>query len=204
MEEVLDVYERPYDVDNPVICLDESPHQLIGEIRLGFTDEKGVEHIDYGYKREGVAEIFMLAEPKAGRREISIADTHDRLQWAKTICYLCEELYPDARRITLVQDNLTAHKKSALYELVEPQRARNILKRMEFIWTPKHGSWLNIAEIELSLLKRIGLKNRIASKEELQKQINAYLKQRNHKDTKVEWQFTTQKARIKLKRLYPK
>lgn len=202
MEEVLDVYEQPYDNTHPVICLDESPHQLISETRSSFMD-KGVKHVDYEYRREGVADIYMICEPKAGKRFIQVRDTHDSLEWAREVAHVAEKLYPDAQRITVVQDNLTAHRKAALYEVFEAERARNILRRIEFVYTPKHGSWLNMAEIELSVLNRVALKQRIESKAHLQQQIKAYLKEKNKTAIQINWQFTTKDARTKLKKLYP-
>lgn len=204
MEEVLDVYERPYDKSHPVVCLDESPRQLISETRQSFIDSRGIRHVDYEYRREGVADIFMMAEPKAGKRFIQVKDTHDSHEWAKVMAHIAERLYPDAVAITLVQDNLTAHRKAALYEVFDAERAREILKRINFVHTPKHGSWLNIAEIELSVLNRVALKGRTESKTRLQTQINAYLKEKNKAAIQINWQFTTNNARTKLKKLYPK
>ena len=203
MEEVLDVYERPYNEREPVVCLDESPRQLIGETREPYTDVKGVEHVDYEYTREGTADLYMIVEPLAGRREVMVTDHHTRLDWGKVVAHVVEDMYPSADRITLVQDNLSAHKKSALYELFEPERARAILDKIEFVFTPKHGSWLNIAEIELSVLARQGIKQRVASKNELETQVTAWYENRNEKTSKVNWQFATKDARVKLKRLYP-
>lgn len=203
MEEVLDVYERPYDALYPVVGLDESPHQLIGEVRQGFQNAQGVEHIDYEYSRQGVADIYMICEPKAGKRFIQVRDTHDSHQWAAVIAYIADELYPQAKRITLVQDNLTAHRKAALYEIFTPERARELVKRFEFVYTPKHGSWLNVAEIELSVLSRVALKERMESKEKLLEQIQAYQKEKNQRAGTVNWQFTTKDARVKLHKLYP-
>lgn len=203
MEEVLDIYERPYDPDFPVVCLDESPKQLISETRTGFVDSKGVQYFDYEYKREGVADVFMVVEPLGAKRKVFIKDNHNSHQWAQVVACIVEEMYPRAKKISLVQDNLTAHRKAALYEVFEPQRAHSILKKLEFVWTPKHGSWLNIAECELSILTKHGLKSRIDSKEELEKQATHWANERNNKFKKVDWQFTTKDARIKLKRLYP-
>ena len=203
MEDVLDVYERPHDPKCPVVCLDESPKQLIREARCGFVDSNGVQHFDYEYKREGVADIFMVVEPLGGQRKVFIRESHKSQEWAAVVAHIVEEMYPQATKITLVQDNLSAHRKAALYEIFNPERARSILKKVEFIWTPKHGSWLNIAECELSILKSQGLKSRIASRDELEKQATAWAEARNNKLKKVDWQFTTQDARIKLKRLYP-
>lgn len=203
MEEVLDVYEREYDENHPVICLDESPQQLISEVRKGFEDSKGVRYDDFEYRREGVVDLYMACEPLAGKREIFVRQTHDRLNYAEIIRHLAEESYPQAKKITIVEDNLSAHKPSALYEIMSPEQARSILRRIEFVRTPKHGSWLNIAEIELSLLKRVGLAKRVGSQSELETQIAHYQKQRNSQQKKVNWQFTTKDARVKLKRLYP-
>ena len=203
MEDVLEVYKRSYNSKNPVVCFDESPKQLISEKRKGFKDKKGTHYIDYEYKREGVADMFMIVEPLAGRREVLIRDSHNRLEWAKAIAYIVEKMYPDAEKITLIQDNLAAHKKSALYEIFKPERARNIINKLELVWTPKHGSWLNIAEAELSILTRQGIATRVPDKETLTKQAEEWYKIRNGKDSKIDWQFSSKDARIKLKRLYP-
>jgi hypothetical protein len=203
MEEVLDVYEREYDKKNPVVCVDESPKQLISQVRKGFTDSKGVVYEDFEYKREGVVDLYLACEPLRGKREIFVRENHNRINWAEVIRYIAEEMYPTANKITIVEDNLSAHKPSALYEIMSPEKARNILRRIEFVHTPKHGSWLNIAEIELSLLKRLGIAKRVETKAELEKQIESYQNKRNTKQAKVNWQFTTKDARVKLKRLYP-
>lgn len=203
MEDVLEVYQRPYDAQRPVVCLDEARRQLISEIRQGFVDQQGVEHIDYEYKREGVAEVFMVAEPLGGQRQVVVTDSHNSHEWAKVIGRIAEEWYADSERITLVQDNLSAHRKAALYEIFEPERARAILRKLDFVYTPKHGSWLNVAEIELSILTRQGLTHRVASQTEFEQQVQAWVKQRNDKSSKVDWQFTAEDARVKLKRLYP-
>lgn len=203
MEAVLDVYERTYDEEHPVVGLDESPKQLISEVKKGFTDSKGVIYHDFEYKREGVADLYMVCEPLQGKREIFVKDSHDRFNWAEVVRVVAEEIYPEAEKITIVQDNLSAHKPSALYEILPAERARAILRRVEFVQTPKHGSWLNVAEIELGLLKRLGLAARVANVEELKKQVAAYQKARNAKQVKIDWHFTTADARVKLKRLYP-
>lgn len=203
MEAVLDVYERPYDEEHPVVGLDESPQQLISEVRESFTDAKGVVRRDYEYKREGVADIYMVCEPLRGKREIFVKDSHDRLNWAEVVRSVAEEMYPQAKKITIIEDNLSAHKPSALYEILGAQRARAILRRVEFVRTPKHGSWLNVAEIELSVLKRVGLAGRVGSRTALEQQVAAYQAARNGKEVKIDWQFTTADARVKLKRLYP-
>lgn len=203
MEAVLDVYERPYDKDHPVVGLDESPQQIISQVRTGFTDSKGVEYEDYEYKREGVADIYAVCEPLTGQRKIFVKDNHNRLSWAQVICVVAREMFPEAEKITIVEDNLAAHKPSALYEILPAEQAREILRRLEFVPTPKHGSWLNVAEIELNLLKRNGLAKRVGSREELEKQATEYETARNKKEVKINWQFTSKDARIKLKRLYP-
>jgi transposase len=155
------------------------------------------------YWREGVAEVFMVSEPLGGRREVVVTDSHHSHQWAGVVARIVEQWYASAQRITLVQDNLTAHRKAALYEVFEPARARAILTKIEFVYTPKHGSWLNVAEIELSILTRQGLTQRVASRVAFEQQVAAWVEQRNDKSSKVDWQFTTADARIKLKRLYP-
>lgn len=203
MEEVLEVYQRAYDPLRPVVCLDEARRQLVSETRQSFTDKQGVHCIDYEYKREGVAEVFMVAEPLGGRRQVVVTDSHNSQEWARVVGRLVEEWYADAERITLVQDNLSAHRKAALYEVFEPKRAWAILHKLEFVYTPKHGSWLNVAEIELGILTRQGLTHRVASRAEFEQQVGAWVRQRNDKSSKVDWQFTAADARIKLKRLYP-
>jgi len=203
MEEVLDEYKKPYDSDYPLVCLDESPRQLISEARTGFTDSNGTEYTDYEYKREGVADIYMIVEPLGGKRVVKIRDNHNRFNWAEMVTYIAEEMYPNAKEIRLIQDNLSAHNKSALYEIHKPEKAREILRRFKFVFTPKHGSWLNIAEAELSVLTRQGLQKRIPNKEELIVQATNWYTKRNNNYKKVDWHFTTKDARIKLKRLYP-
>lgn len=203
MEAVLDVYEREYRKTHPVVAIDESPRQLISQTRRGFTDSKGVRYEDYEYKREGVVDLYMVCEPLRGWREIFVKANHNRLNWAEVVRIVAEEKYPNAARITIICDNLTAHKPSALYEILPADRARQILRRIEFVYTPKHGSWLNVAENELSVLKRVGIAKRVGDQEELEKQIAAYQKRRNKKGVRIDWQFTTKDARVKLKRLYP-
>lgn len=203
MEQVLDVYKRPYDKDCPVVCLDESPRQLIAATRKPIKKQNGETLHDYEYQRNGVCDIYMLFEPLGGRRHLRVTDTHNRLDWAAIVAELAGRIYPAAKKITLVQDNLSAHKPSALYELFEPQQARGILDKIEFVYTPKHGSWLNMAECELSVLARQCLSERIADKRTLTKKVKAWESQRNEKQTTTNWRFTTKDARIKLKKLYP-
>ncbi|MFT4664298.1 MAG: hypothetical protein ACI8YQ_001687 [Polaribacter sp.] len=203
MEFVLSIYERPYDKSNPVVNLDESPKQLISETRSQFMDSQGVLHEDFEYKREGVVDMYMIVEALGGRREVHIKDNHKATTYAEVVSYIVEQMYTDAKKITLVEDNLSAHKRSALYELYEPQRARAIIEKLEIVRTPKHGSWLNIAECELSTLIRQGLKKRTPSKKDLQRDVKVWYQDRNKKQKKVDWQFKTKDARIKLKHLYP-
>jgi len=203
MEAVLDAYALAYDPRFPVVNLDETTKQLLSEVRESFVDSKGVVYQDYQYCREGVADIYMIVEALAGRREVLIENDHTSRTYAKVVAYIVEQMYPDAVRIKLIEDNLSAHKLSTLYEVFEPERARNIIKKLEVIRTPKHGSWLNIAECELSVLTRQGLKGRIPDRETLQKQVRAWYENRNQKQQKIDWQFKTKDARIKLKRLYP-
>ncbi len=158
------MYTRRYDPPRPVVCPDESPRRLIGECRKPFTDKNGTVYEDYEYTRNGTADIFMATEPLGGRREVFVRDRHTRLDRAEITAHTVENMFPDAEKITLIQDNLSAHKNSALYELFSPERARAILEKPEFVFTPKHGSWLNIAEIELSVLSRQRLKGRIPTK----------------------------------------
>lgn len=203
MEAVLDVYERPYDIRYPVVCLDETRKQLLRTTREGFIDSHGAEYIDFEYERAGVAEVYMLTEPLAGRREVLVKPDHSSRSYAEVLVYLLEKMYPDCERLTLIEDNLSAHRLAALYEICSPQRARSLLRRLQIVRTPVHGSWLNIAEIELSVLSRQCLKQYIGSKEELQTLIQQWYTQRTHRQVPVNWQFTTEDARIKLKRLYP-
>jgi hypothetical protein len=203
MEQVLAVYAQEYEQDHPVVCLDESPKQLVSEIKQSFTDSKGVVHFDYEYKREGVVDMFMMVEPLGGYREVLIEDNHKSHTYASVIAHLAEVIYPSAKRITLIEDNLSGHRLAALYEVFPPERARSIIERLQVVRTPAHGSWLNIAECELSVLKRQGITARVATKEALQAQVQAWYEQRNDKQSKVNWQFKTKNARIKLNRLYP-
>jgi hypothetical protein len=203
MEQVLDVYKRPYDPNRPVICLDETSKQLISEKRQPLTTSDGTILSDYEYRREGVCDLYLVCEPLVGQRYITLRDNHDRLDWATVVADIVETHYAQAEQVTLVQDNLSAHKPSALYELFEPERARRILDKIEFVYTPKHGSWLNMAEIELSVLARQCLNRRMACQADLIEATRRWQARRNARVVKVDWQFTTPDARIKLKRLYP-
>jgi transposase len=195
MEQVLDVYQRPFDEQYPVVCLDESPKQLIEEKRTPVKASNGTTLYDSEYIRHGVKQLYMLFEPLAGKRNVEVR--------AKIVADLVENQYPSASKITLVQDNLRAHKPAAMYEVFEPAKAKAILDKIEFVFTPKHGSWLNMAEIEFSAIKRQAIKNRIADKETLEKKVSLWQEKRNQKQVKANWQFTTKDARVKLKNLYP-
>lgn len=205
MEQVLDVYKRPYDPAVPVVCMDECPRQLIAEVRRPLPGAPGQRpRYDYEYIRKGVYNVFLGCEPLAGKRWISITERKTKREWAQFIWQLATQHYPHAERITLVMDNLATHTPAALYEVYEPNQAKRLWDRFEFIYTPKHGSWLNIAEIELSILSRQCLNRRMDQLETVSREVAAWQSDRNGKDTKVDWQFTTDDARIKLKRLYPK
>ena len=203
MEKVLEVYKRPYDPLHPVICMDESPKQLIGETRTPVAAKSGSpEKHDYEYVRNGVCNIFMANEPLRGKRMVKITERKQRVDWALFI----EEIacqYPDAEKITLVMDNYDTHKAGAFYEAFTPEKAKELWDRFEFIFTPKHGSWLNMAEIELNVLMGQCLGRRIATIEEVKEEVKAWEEFRNNRNATINWQFTTNDARIKLRRLYP-
>jgi transposase len=202
MEDVLDVYSRPYDKEYPVVCFDESPKQLVSELRKPYIGKDGVKYEDCEYKREGAAELMMITEPLGGKREVLVREDHTGITWALIMAYIVETMYPAAKIVTIVMDNLSAHKIHNLYKVFDPIRARAIRDRLAIVYTPKHGSWLNIAECELSVLSRQALKKRFASKEELEKQVKAWEVQRNDLQKEVDWQFTTKDARVKLRNLY--
>ncbi len=203
MEQVLDVYSRAYDANFPVVCYDESPKQLVSEIRKGYTADNGVKYEDSEYKREGAAEIIMIVEPLGQKREVLVQEDHKGDTWAKNMAYIAETMYPNAQKVTVVLDNLSSHKPYNLYNVFEPEKARQILDKMEFVFTPKHGSWLNIAECELSVLSRQALQQRFNDKQVLTTTVNSWFNKRNKLQKGVNWQFKTKDARIKLKRLYP-
>lgn len=203
MEDVLEVYARPYDPAHPLVCFDESPKQLVSELRESYIGKDGIKYEDCEYKREGAAELMMITEPLGGRREVLVREDHTGITWALIMAYIVETMYPHAKMITIVMDNLSSHKVHNLYKVFDPKRAREIRDRLEIIYTPKHGSWLNIAECELSVLSRQALKKRFASREDLEEQVNAWASKRNDLQKGVDWQFTTDDARVKLKKLYP-
>lgn len=204
MEDVLEVYHRPYDPRRPMVCMDETFKQLIGQTREPLPPMPGaVERFDHVYVRHGVASLFLAFEPLAGWRTVAVTDHRRRLEWAAFVKSLVDGRYKDADKIVLVMDQLNTHSAASLYEAFAPAEAKRIADKLEIHHTPKHGSWLNMAEIELSALGRQCLSRRIAQRETLTHQIERWQEQRNTAQTKVQWQFTTADARIKLRRLYP-
>ncbi len=204
MEDVLDVYKRPYDETLPVVCMDELSKQLTKETRTPIGMEQGKPlRYDTEYERNGTSNIFVGFEPLLGNRQLKITDRRTKVDWAHFIKELVDVHYPHAIKIVLVMDNLNTHAGSSLYEAFEPVEAKRILNKLDIHYTPKHGSWLNMAELELSHLSRQCLDRRISDKETLKKEVDAWTKKRNEKSMKVDWQFTTENARIKLKKLYP-
>lgn len=205
MEEVLDVYKRPYDPKRPQVCMDEMPKQLLAEKYDPLPSQPGrTFKQDYEYERKGTANLFMLFEPLAGKRYIQTNTHRTAVDWAHVMKFLSDELYPEAALIVLVMDNLNTHKLASFYEAFEPQEAHRLSRRFEIHYTPKHGSWLNMAEIELSALTRQCLNRRIPDQETLDTEVQAWTSERNDMVVKVDWRFTTADARIKLKHLYPK
>lgn len=204
MEDVLEVYTRPYDSRYPVVCFDETSKQLVLETQVPLPPEPGqVERYDYEYERNGVQNLFMMCEPLAGWRHVAVTERRTKQDYAQQMKELVDVHYPDAVWITIVHDQLNTHHPSALYETFEPQEAKRILDKLEIHYTPKHGSWLNMAEIELSVLARQCLDRRIPDPETLNQEVAAWEKRRNAQSRTIDWQFTTDDARIKLKRLYP-
>ena len=204
MEDVLDVYEKPYDPAYPVVCVDEGGKQLIGEVREPMPVRPGSPaKQDSEYTRGGMANLFMAFEPLAGKRHVEVTARKTSIDFAHFMKQLANEHYPDARKIVLVCDNLSTHSPAALYEAFEPEEARRLVQRFEWHYTPRHGSWLNVAEMELSVLARQCLDRRIPDLPVLAKEAAAWEAQRNAAQVKVHWQFTTADARIKLKKLYP-
>lgn len=204
MEIVLDVYKRPFSEENPVVCMDESPKQLISEVKTPMPMKEGSEKkVDYEYKRSGTCNIFIANEPLAGKRKVKVTESRTKKDWAEFIREIADEQYPNAKKITLVMDNLNTHKPGSLYEAFPPTEAKRILDRFEFVYTPKHGSWLNMAEIELNVLNGQCLNRRIDNMEEIKKETKAWQDHRNSKKCTINWQFKTKDARVKLKRLYP-
>jgi hypothetical protein len=204
MEDVLEVYHRPYDPDRPVVCVDEKPVQLVGEVAEAVPAKPGQpERIDYEYTRNGTANIFVASEPLLGWRGMSVTERRTAKDWAEFVRWLVDDVYGEAEVVVLVMDNLNTHKVGSLYEAFAPEEARRIASRLEIHYTPKHGSWLNVAEVEFSVLGRQCLDRRIGSIEELTEEVSAWVRDRNDEEAVVDWQFTTEDARVKLKRLYP-
>lgn len=196
---------RPYNPKRPVVCMDETSKQLVKEARVPQPAAAGqVARFDYEYERNGTANVYLLCEPLAGRRQVSITDRRTRQDWAGQIRELLDVHYPRAERVTLVMDNLNTHSLASLYEAFEPQEARRLIDRLEVVHTPKHGSWLNMAEIELGILSRQCMGGRIPGKQMLVDQVKAWQTDRNRSRAVIDWQFTTADARIRLRRLYPK
>jgi DDE superfamily endonuclease len=204
MEDVLEIYQRPPDSARPVICMDETSKQLVGETRSPLPAAPGQpRREDYEYERHGVANVFLFCEPLTGWREVSVTERRTRLDWAVVMRELSDRHYPAAERIIVVLDNLNTHGPASFYEAFPPEEARRLTERFDFHYTPKHGSWLNMAEIEFSVLSRQCLDRRIGDAETLRSETRAWTQQRNAATKSIDWQFTTAEARIKLKRLYP-
>jgi hypothetical protein len=204
MEDVLEVYTRPVDPNLPLVCMDETSKQLLSDVREPLPVQPGLpQRIDYEYQREGVADLFMFFEPLTGKRFVRVTDQRTRKDWAHAMKEVADEIYPQAEKIILVMDNLNTHSPASFYETFEPDEARRLMERFELHYTPKHGSWLNMAEIELGVLIRQCLSRRISDKETLECEVKAWQVDRNSKVVKIDWRFTTADARIKLKHLYP-
>lgn len=204
MEDVLEVYHRPYDPDRPQICLDETSKQLVAESRPSVPMRPGrCKRVDPEYRRCGVTSVFMLSEPLAGKRHVRVRSQRTQLDFAEVIRELCDELYPQAEKIVLVMDNLNTHTTASLYEAFEPAMARRLTEKLEIHYTPKHGSWLNMAEIELSILSRQCMTDYFENANQLEKRIAVWERIRNEEQTSIDWRFTTADARIKLRKLYP-
>ncbi len=205
MEDVLDVYHTPYDPQCPILCMDESNKQLVGEVHAPLAPAPGRGQIlDHEYVRNGVAEIFLEVEPLTGRRHVAITEHRTRKDWALFVKSMLDERYPQATKVRLVMDNLNTHTPASLYEAFEPEEARRLARRLEIHYTPKHGSWLNVAEIELSALSGQCLDRRIPDIDLMRKEVAAWELDRNNGAVAIDWRFTTEDARIKLRRLYPK
>ena len=204
MEDVLDVYQGSYDDEHVLICMDEKPKQLIAEVRRPLPCEPGQPvRYDYEYKREGVVSLFILFDPIRGWRHVEVRQRRTKQDWAEVVAELVEVHYREAERITLVMDNLNTHTVASLYEAFEPERARRIARKLEIHYTPEHGSWLNMAEIELSVLERQCVGRRMESVAAIEAAVGPWEAKRNGSGAAVEWRFTTAEARVKLRRLYP-
>jgi uncharacterized small protein (DUF1192 family) len=204
MEEILEVYQRPYDPHRPLVCLDESSKQLIAETRVPIAAKPGQPgRHDYEYRRNGTANLFMMFAPLEGWRHVKVTDRHTALDYAQVLKELSDTHFPGSAKIVLVQDNLNTHKPASLYEAFPPAEARRLVERFEWHYTPKHGSWLDMAESELGVLSSQCLDRRIPDQQMLKEEVEAWQAERNRKHAKADWQFTTADARVKLKRLYP-
>lgn len=204
MEDVLEVYARPHDPQRPVVCLDEAAKQLLGEVREPQPAAPGrVARYDNEYERHGTCALFMVFEPLAAKRWVQVKERRTSRDYAHVIQWMLDEAYPHAEKVVLVQDNLNTHGPHSLYQAFAPQEARRLIERIEWHYTPRHGSWLNMAELELSVLARQCLQDRMESQSNLEQQVQAWQQRRNQTATRVNWHFTTQDARIKLKKLYP-
>jgi len=205
MENVLEVYHRPYDPLRPVVCMDETSKQLVKETRIPQSVAPGrAARVDYEYERNGTANVFLFCEPLAGWRHVSVTDRRTKPDWAEQIKELLDVYHPQVERVTLVMDNLNTHSLASLYEAFDPAEARRLIHRLEVVFTPKHGSWLNMAEIELGVLTRQCMGGRIPEKQTLIDQVSPWEEERNDNGAQIDWQFTTVDARIKLRHLYPK
>jgi transposase len=205
MEDVLDAYQREYDPAYPLVCMDESPKQLLADVRPALPMEPGKPaRIDEHYQRNGTRNLFVACEPLRGWRHLKVTERRTKIDWAHFIRELVDVHYPDARRIVLVMDNLNTHHPASLYEAFEPAEAKRIRDRLEIHYTPKHGSWLNVAECEFSVLSRQCTGRRIPDEQALINAVAAWEEDRNARPARVDWQFTTDDARVKLKHLYPK
>jgi uncharacterized small protein (DUF1192 family) len=204
MEDILDVYQRRYDPKRPLVCVDETSKQLIAETRVPIAAKPGqpARH-DYEYRRNGTANLFMMFAPLEGWRRVKVTDRHTALDYAQVLKELSDTHFPSAEKIVLVQDNLNTHKPASLYEAFPPAEARRLVERFEWHYTPKHGSWLDMAESELGVLSSQCLDRRIPDQRVLKQEVEAWEAARNKKHTNADWQFTTENARVKLKRLYP-
>jgi hypothetical protein len=204
MEDVLEVYKRPRDPSRPLVCLDEATKQLIKETRTTIPMKQGrVARVDYEYERNGTANLFMIFAPLEGVRRVLVTENHVASEYAKTLKFIADELFPDAEKIILVQDNLNTHKPASLYVAFPPEEARRLVERFEWHYTPKHGSWLDMAESELSVLSTQCLDRRIPDRDTLKTEVAAWEMARNNRHAFTDWQFSTDNARIKLKHLYP-
>jgi hypothetical protein len=204
MEDVLEVDHRPYDEARPLVCLDEASKPLVGEVIEPIPAEPGQpERFDYEYIRDGTADLFMVTMPLLGWRAVHVTERRTAVDFAEVVRWLVEGVHEEAEEVVLVMDNLNAHKIASLYEAFPPERARRIAEKLEIHHTPKHGSWLNMAEIELSVLARQGLGRRIETREGLEREVEAWEEERNERQVGVRWRFTTADARIKLRHLYP-